>query len=290
MAPMSITHSHIIQQIREVAAVEHAAEETRENAQAQWREAWWNTTLVLAAVEDDRRTLNVAYTEAMGNLGVTRSYLSTRRRVGKKLLSIGPERLRTLPPRLALAWVVDCRREADGAYEALREAQEHETSLRDFIKQHGGTPMSTGKERFRNTDGVTPSQREQIVLEMLTDPETAMALMRDPQIRLAISRAQKAEHKEILDRSKMTRTEDEQRDRDSNDYLEAEKQLGESRRRAALALDTLLKREEPLSDDEKSNLLESIENVRETLAWVESRVISGDASFEDQLATLLKGE
>ena len=74
---------NVIDNVRATARREHAAEHTREEAEAAWRAAWWDTTLALGAIPKGQRKLTGEAQRAVTEeLGHSSGYLSTRATAG----------------------------------------------------------------------------------------------------------------------------------------------------------------------------------------------------------------
>jgi hypothetical protein len=153
-----------IDEVRELAGREHNAESIRNQANAQWRAAWWDLTMALADVsgaEEIRLAISIAAEE----LGQSRKWLQSRRSVGQRVDLAGLETdvIRTLPPRLTVQW--------QGAIDAdaLLAAERDGVSIRDLAREQGTQVPSWQREGERT---VTPEQRTAIAHEeIVRNPE-----------------------------------------------------------------------------------------------------------------------
>lgn len=170
--------------IEEAAAAERAAEQTRKQAEATWRAAWWETTLALA--EPDRKgEVSRVLDEAAVILGQSRGYLLSRRETGRDFVDLEVDEIKMLPPRLAIAWSKEHGKPIDAeAAGMLRQADQDGTSLREFIANLGAVPPSTGAERFER-----PKPTVEQVREAMADPVVRREVMADPDTRQAASDA-----------------------------------------------------------------------------------------------------
>lgn len=131
--------------IRDVARRERAAEQTREEADAAWRAAWWATTLALAAIEGQRETAR-AFAEVADELGYkTHKYLSHRKATGRRVEvdHLLKAVIHSLPPRLSVVFASEAGHRIDAqAAEVLLQAERDGVSLREFAKQLDAMPVS----------------------------------------------------------------------------------------------------------------------------------------------------
>lgn len=179
----------MITPIEKAARQEQAAEKHRAQAEAAWRAAWWQTTLALGAPPDsDRQQVTSALDTAQRILGQSRSWLGSRRRTGRMLLTAAPAAaVHQLPPRLAIAYF-DARADPVHAVRVLRDAEARQLSLRDFAAELGVQPQSWLREGEQGQRPVTagqlrarpPSEQAALVLEALRDPAVARLVTRAP--------------------------------------------------------------------------------------------------------------
>lgn len=119
-----------------LARAEKAATEAQETAQADYRQAWWNLTLAMA----EAATPSEVYDEVAPILGLSRSYLSSRRKLAQQVSAdvIESGEVYTLPPRKALAWIQAKAGPINhGAVERLRQFEEEGVSLRAMAQELG---------------------------------------------------------------------------------------------------------------------------------------------------------
>ena len=176
-----------IMNIEQAARAEFAAEQNRARAETVWRQAWWATTMALAAPPHaDKKAIGRTFTAAELVLGQTRAWLSKRRAVGQLFIAFEREEISTLPPRLAISYL-----EANGdparAIAVLKSAEARELSLRDFAAEMGRQPQSWLRENERPTlpeqiRGLSTEQRAELARALFSDPDTVNAALNRPDI------------------------------------------------------------------------------------------------------------
>jgi hypothetical protein len=159
--------------VRKAAKAEAASERTREQAEAEWRKAWWATTFALAE-PTAKSDITVAYDEARKVLGQGRDYLTKRRRTGLAFRAVGRSELH---PQMALEWARAHSGEvADDAVVAdIEKADADGVGKREYAARFGRT--------FEAKSTPTPAE---IVEAVRDNPDVVRALARHDDIREAI--------------------------------------------------------------------------------------------------------
>lgn len=174
--------------IEQAARREQAAERNRAQAEAAWRQAWWQTTLTLGEVaESDRAGVTAVLDTAQAILGQSRGWLSNRRMTGRLFATLPPGYVHQLPPRLAIAY---CQAHGDpvNAVAALRDAEQRGLSLRDFSAELGTQPKSWLREGEQHQRPVTVEQlraqpaamQAALIRQALDDPAVASQVFTAP--------------------------------------------------------------------------------------------------------------
>jgi hypothetical protein len=181
--------------IEQAARREQAAERNRAQAEAAWRQAWWQTTLTLGEVaESDRAEVTAVLDTAQAILGQSRGWLSNRRMTGRLFATLPPGFVHQLPPRLAVAY---CQSHGDPsqAVTALRDAEARGLSLRDFAAELGTQPKSWLREGEQHQRPVTVEQlraqpaaaQAALIRQALDDPAVASRVFTAPRPALPAS-------------------------------------------------------------------------------------------------------
>ncbi len=171
--------------IEQAARREHAAERNRAQAEAVWRQAWWQTTLALATpAETDRSAITATLDTAQRILGQSRGWLSRRRKTGMQFAKLRRGDIDQLPPRLAIAY---CEAHGDPvrAVAALRDAEARGASLRDFAAELGIQPKSWLREGEQSQRPVTaeqltarpPAEQAAVIRRALENPVVATQVL-----------------------------------------------------------------------------------------------------------------
>jgi hypothetical protein len=179
--------------LEDAAREERLAERTREDAEANWRTAWWRTTMALAQAGPDRSAVSAAFDTAERILGQDRSYLSTRRIVGQKLIYLKVDQLAALPPRLTIEYIRSGG-DPDSTVTYITAAEREGVSLRELSVRLGSQVPSWERQDERTAT-------DEQVREALLDPQRADRVLADPQVRShaneALSRSYQRDHVEI---------------------------------------------------------------------------------------------
>lgn len=133
--------------ITQAALAERNAEHSRNEALAQWRAAWWETTMVLSSVPNEGAPAAISQAETI--LGHSRKYLGDRRRLGQALARYSLAEVRDLPPRLALLYILQVKADPAQIRAVLQDAQERNLSLRDLARELGSQPDSWQRQGER---------------------------------------------------------------------------------------------------------------------------------------------
>jgi hypothetical protein len=155
----------------ELATAEKAAAERRSVAEAVWRSKWWQTTVAIGELPINGVGKQL---EAIAPvLGVSTSYLASRRRLGAKIALQDEELLGKVPPRLAIEYVkADRRLDVEGALFLIRWESD-ERSLRELATELGTAGRSWAtREQLDEREAAAKPTVEQI-RAALADPETA---------------------------------------------------------------------------------------------------------------------
>lgn len=150
-----------INEIRAVARREHRAEQTRTEAEAAWRSAWWDTTMALAGA--GREGVLVLLRAAAEELGQSVGYLRQRRLTGAHVdPDLEVRIIKTLPPRASRAWAQAGRRIDQAAADELLANERDQVSVREQTRRMGTQPPSWQREDERTA---TPEQIQRAVAE-----------------------------------------------------------------------------------------------------------------------------
>jgi hypothetical protein len=172
--------------IEAAARREQAAEHNRTRAEHNWRAAWWQTTVALATPdENDRPAITAVYDAAEKILGQSRSWLSDRRMVGRRLADLLLEQKITLPPRLSMEYARNGGDPAD-AVAVITAAEADGVSLRDFAAQLGTQPTSWQREGERepaplDIDTMDADEKAELARDLIKDPDVADRVAADPE-------------------------------------------------------------------------------------------------------------
>lgn len=165
--------------INEAALAERNAEQGRNKALAEWRAAWWETTMVLAEptappeVSETIRRAGVI-------LGHSRRYLSQRRNLGQQLAQYDLPAVSGLPPRLAMLYILQVHADPARIHAVLEDAQERQLSLRDLARELGKQPDSWKRQDERKITHKTEAAAVIAALDTLGKAVTAFASMAEP--------------------------------------------------------------------------------------------------------------
>jgi hypothetical protein len=139
--------------VRRAAKAERAAEKTREEGERDWRQAWWVTTMALAAVPaTPQPNLTEATNAVVEALGHSRKYVGLRRACGKHLFLLEEEIRSNLIPRFAIA-ATQAKADPQTAAELILQAEHEGCSLREF------SAMLTGQSWTKAPENMTPEER-----------------------------------------------------------------------------------------------------------------------------------
>lgn len=155
-----------------MAADEAAAALRKSVAEADWRCAWWTTTVGLGALPINgvgRELERIAPV-----LGSSTRWLSQRRSLGSKIdADLDPELRASVPPRLAIEYVRAGRVLDTAAANFLVQWESDERSLRELAAELGQAGRSwANKEQLDEREAASRPTVEQI-RAALADPETA---------------------------------------------------------------------------------------------------------------------
>jgi len=146
--------------IKKLAEREKIAEANRKTADAEWRQAWWETTWALGGISDTlkRKAAVNMVAKVMGSK--SSSYASSRARAGGILREAGiPKRKASkMPPRMTLEVVrVKGQEITEELVDQVIQAEADGTTLRKFAEG------LTGKAWADTPAGASPETSEQIV-------------------------------------------------------------------------------------------------------------------------------
>ena len=168
--------------ITEAARAERNAEHSRNEALAQWRAAWWETTMVLAAIPNEGSRAAIRQAETI--LGHSPKYLGDRRRLGQHLAGYALTDVRDLPPRLALEYVLRIKADPAEIRRVLEDVQGRGLSLRDMARELGSQPDSWKRQGEREADRTAAHKTEALAviaaLDALDRAATALATAPEP--------------------------------------------------------------------------------------------------------------
>jgi len=164
--------------ITQAALAERNAEHTRNEALMTWRAAWWETTMVLAAVPNEHSRAAIHQAEVI--LGHSRRYLTQRRLLGQRLARYALTEVAGLPPRLALLYILQVHADPGRIHEVLKDAQERNLSLRDLARELGSQPDSWKRQAERNQPHKTEAAAVIAALDSLAKAVTALAAATEP--------------------------------------------------------------------------------------------------------------
>lgn len=169
--------------ITEAALAERNAEHSRNEALMAWREAWWETTMVLAEAADGPEAAETIRRAGV-ILGHKKKYLQDRRRLGKWLEQYSLSEVSGLPPRLALLYAVTVKADPARIREVLLDAQERNLSLRDLARELGKQPDSWKRQGEREAAPAVTHKTEALAviaaLDTLDRAVSALATAPEP--------------------------------------------------------------------------------------------------------------
>jgi hypothetical protein len=180
--------------ITQAALAERNAENTRNQALATWRAAWWETTMVLSAVPNE--SARAAINQAGVILGHSNRYLGQRRLLGQRLARYALTEVRGLPPRLAMLYILSVKADPARIHEVLEDAQKRNLSLRDLARELGSQPDSWKRQGERNPAHYQTEAGAVIsALDNLAKAVTALAAASEPADPVELARvAERAEN------------------------------------------------------------------------------------------------
>jgi hypothetical protein len=280
--------------ITRAAQAEKRAEAGRQAAEAEWRQAWWTTTMALAKPEGNAQATQ-AYDEAEAILGQSRSYLAKRRQAGRAFMAIGPEQVADLEPRKALAAAAMLDKVDRGTARLLRESEEAGESLREFSARLSGTAWSIGSPD-KITEAITANP--EIVAQAIADsPDLAAHVVRAPGSGTALAREANIHQDEIIRKTGMTdpaKAEREKADADLRKYgpgfIEVLEwvALADKMKAAAAKFITPESGATRYSTFARTNIEESGAIIRASLAHVEAVILGGlDTRIPDDISSLV---
>ncbi len=168
--------------ITQAALAERNAEHSMKKSQAEWRAAWWDTTMVLSSVPNEGARAAVSQAETI--LGHSRKYLGDRRRLGQALARYSLADVRDLPPRLALLYILQVKADPALIRGVLEDAQKRNLSLRDLAKELGSQPDSWKRQGERAEEQKAAAKTEALAviaaLDALDKAATAFATAPEP--------------------------------------------------------------------------------------------------------------
>ena len=275
--------------VEAAAQAEREAEQGRADAEAVWRQAWWTTTLALAAPADsDRLAVGDAYDTAVRVLGQSRQWMAKRRRAGLALKDLSLEgKIFSLPPRLAMEYVASNGDPALAA-ETLASAEERDLSLRDFAAELGTQPKSWLRENEQDQRPApppqdvignwTPDQRADAIKTLTKDDD----LMSDPTVSGHVGGALERAH----DRRREEHARNNPHGQPTPDPEYAEyAALFLKLRRTVNDVAELVARRRPAKPE---SFLPLVATAKETLGMVEAALQGSGDSLEQALESILK--
>jgi hypothetical protein len=139
--------------LKRATRAEKAMDKTREQSERDWRDAWWVTTMALAAVPArPQEDLTAATSFVADTLGQSRQYVSMRRSCGRHFFQLELEIRNRLTPRFAIA-AAQAKADAETAAELILQAEHEGASLREF------SAMLTGKSWTNAPESMTAQER-----------------------------------------------------------------------------------------------------------------------------------
>ena len=200
--------------IEQAARAEHAAELTRDQAEAAWRRAWWHTTMKLAEPHrGDKKAIIAAIDTAEAILGHARGSLANRRRAGMRFTHLKMAQIETLPPSLAMEYAKakgDCGR----TLATITGAEARGLSVREFAAELGvrvGGEDDRQDRRLVPVPPVTPADRVRymppgdkaaVARELLADKTVTDEALADPE---TAERTWRASREAMADHSRAQR-------------------------------------------------------------------------------------
>lgn len=200
---------------QKLALAEKAAAAVQEQAEAEYRHKWWETSLALARAQRGTE-LTQALNDMGPILGLSRGYLTSRRGVAAKISEdvIASGEVFSLPPRKAMAYV-DATKGGiidSAAVAKLREYEEEGVSLRAMTADLMGEKPSWWRNAEEQRDAVRPTP-EQVAEAIRNSPEVRRAIVENQEARVALSHA----HNEMAaERTADVRFHPERDDRNNN--------------------------------------------------------------------------
>jgi hypothetical protein len=201
--------------LRKVVRAEKDAEQVREAGEQSWREAWWETTIALAAVPaSPREQLSEAIAFVADTLGQSRNWVTQRRSCGRHFASLELSEQIRLIPRFAVV-AAQAKADPQTAAELIHQAEHEGSSLREF------SAMLTGRSWTNAPENMTSEERLHVArTELKSRPDEVMA---DDEVEEAVDQAWRNKR---ISRAGLAHVEEEQEARLHNFDRNASKAFG----------------------------------------------------------------
>ena len=151
----------MITQVTDLAKKEAAAETARGKADANWRAAWWKTTLALGSIpQSDKKAIGEAQAIVRDIVGGGVPWTSKRTRAGRCFVSLkANETVLTLMPRMAVE-AVESGAEINAAMvKTILKAEADGVSIREFRESLTGKPWTNIAENLTESQQVEIAEK-----------------------------------------------------------------------------------------------------------------------------------
>jgi hypothetical protein len=165
--------------IKELAAREKRAEANKRNAEESYQEAWWNTTMALGSLTDQKKRLDACNVVANA-LGHSVKWTRDRAKTGKSFYEAGILIVKDLPPRMALELATSKHEVNEVTVENLRNAGRTGMSLREYSRSLTGkswsdTAAGASSEKITEIFAAQP----EVVAELVANDPTMLKAVQE---------------------------------------------------------------------------------------------------------------
>lgn len=128
--------------IEELVAREKRAEANKRTAEQSYREAWWDTTMALGSITDQKQRLDACKLVANALGQKSDAWSRDRAKTGKLFREAGFMVVKHLPPKMATVLALSKAGVTEETVANLREAEAKAMSLREYTKSVTGKSWS----------------------------------------------------------------------------------------------------------------------------------------------------
>jgi hypothetical protein len=155
--------------IEVLAQREKSAEASKRTAEEGYQEAWWNTTMALGQISDQRKRLDACDLVA-STTGHSVKWTRDRAKTGRRFHEAGFRIVKDLPPRMALELATSKHEVSEETVASLRKAGKTGMSLREYSKSLTGKAWSdTPAGASAETIQAILSSHPEVVAQMVND-------------------------------------------------------------------------------------------------------------------------